>query len=70
MEREWTLKITGGGSKDLAKIEVHNPSALTLMSAICGIVELLKKQYDLDEKFVFELIEISYFKAKEQLMKN
>lgn len=43
MEREWTLKITGGGSKDLAKIEVHNPSALTLMSAICGIVELLKK---------------------------
>lgn len=40
------------------------------MSAICGIVELLKKQYDLDEKFVFELIEISYFKAKEQLMKN
>ena len=40
------------------------------MSAICGIVELLKKQYDLDEKFVFELIEISYFEAKEQLMKN
>ena len=40
------------------------------MSAICGIVELLKKQYDLDEKYVFELVENSYFIVKEKLMKN
>lgn len=40
------------------------------MSAICGIVQMLKDEWDLDEKFVFELVENSYFIVKEKLMKN
>ena len=31
---------------------------------------MLKDEWDLDEKYVFELVETSYFMAKEQLMKN
>lgn len=68
-QREWTLKITGGG-KDPATIEGHGLSAPALMSAICGIVQMLKDEWDLDEKFVFELVENSYFIVKEKLMKN
>lgn len=40
------------------------------MSAICGMVQMLKDEWDLDEKFVFELVENSYFIVKEKLMKN
>lgn len=40
------------------------------MSAICGIVQMLKDEWDLDEKLVFELVENSYFIVKEKLMKN
>lgn len=68
-QKEWTLKITVGG-KGPAKIEGHHLNPLELMSAICGMVQMLKDEWDLDEKFVFELVETSYFMVKEQLMKN